>query len=142
PGGDDADFLEVDQFARLKRIGRKPGPALFALLLVVSLIACRNLLSGGALAGGALLPVPAELGSLWDRYADAWHTVGTGGTQTAPPYLALLAALSALFLGSTGLAVSVLLVCSIPLAGATAYFASRPLLPSRLLRAWASVAYA
>ncbi|XCM31898.1 glycosyltransferase [Streptomyces parvus] len=142
PGGDDADFLEVDQFARLKRIGRKPGPVLFALLLVVSLVACRNLLSGGALAGGALLPVPAELGSLWDRYADAWHTVGTGGTQTAPPYLALLAALSALFLGSTGLAVSVLLVCSIPLAGATAYFASRPLLPSRLLRAWASIAYA
>ncbi|SCE41140.1 Glycosyltransferase, GT2 family, partial [Streptomyces sp. Termitarium-T10T-6] len=142
PGGDDADFLEVDQFARLKRIGRKPGPVLFALLLVVSLVACRNLLSGGALAGGALLPVPAELGALWDRYADAWHTVGTGGTQTAPPYLALLAALSALFLGSTGLAVSVLLVCSIPLAGATAYFASRPLLPSRLLRAWASIAYA
>lgn len=35
-----------------------------------------------------------------------------------------------------------LLVCSIPLAGLTAYFASRPLLPSRLLRAWASVAYA
>lgn len=142
PGGDDADFLEVDQFARLKRIGRKPGPILFALLLAVSLVACRNLLSGGALAGGALLPAPAEVGALWGQYADAWHTVGTGGTQTAPPYLALLAALSALFLGSTGLAVSVLLVCSIPLAGLTAYFASRPLLPSRLLRAWASVAYA
>lgn len=142
PGGDDADFLEVDQFARLKRIGRKPGPILFALLLVVSLVACRNLLSGGALTGGTLLPAPAEVGALWGQYADAWHTVGTGGTQTAPPYLALLAALSALFLGSTGLAVSVLLVCSIPLAGLTAYFASRPLLPSRLLRAWASVAYA
>ncbi|MFH9297443.1 glycosyltransferase family 2 protein [Streptomyces sp. NPDC017520] len=142
PGGDDADFLEVDQFARLKRIGRKPGPILFALLLLVSLIAGRNLLSGGALAGGALLPAPAEVGALWGSYADAWHTVGTGGTQTAPPYLALLAALSALFLGSTGLAISVLLVCSIPLAGLTAYFASRPLLPSRLLRAWASVAYA
>ncbi|WP_404952549.1 glycosyltransferase [Streptomyces sp. ARC12] len=140
--GDDADFLEIDQFARLKRIGRKPGPILFALLLIVSLIAGRNLLSGGALAGGALLPAPAEVGALWGQYADAWHTVGTGGTQTAPPYLALLAALSALFLGSTGLAVSVLLVCSIPLAGLTAYFASRPLLPSRLLRAWASVAYA
>ncbi|NEC45448.1 glycosyltransferase family 2 protein [Streptomyces sp. SID8016] len=142
PGGDDADFLEVDQFARLKRIGRKPGPVLFALLLIVSLVACRNLLSGGSLAGGALLPAPAEAGALWDRYADAWHTVGTGGTQTAPPYLALLAALSTLFLGSTGAAVGVLLICSIPLAGATAYFASRPLLPSRLLRAWASVAYA
>ncbi|MEI7032500.1 glycosyltransferase [Streptomyces pratensis] len=142
PGGDDADFLEVDQFARLKRIGRKPGPILFALLLAVSLVACRNLFTGGALAGGALLPAPDDIGALWGRYADAWHTVGTGGTQPAPPYLALLAALSGLFLGSTGLAVSVLLVCSIPLAGLTAYFATRPLLPSRLLRAWASVAYA
>ena len=35
-----------------------------------------------------------------------------------------------------------LLVCSVPLAGLTAYFASRPLVESRLLRAWASVAYA
>ncbi|MFE7484129.1 glycosyltransferase [Streptomyces sp. NPDC057552] len=142
PGGDDADFLEVDQFARLKRIGRKPGPVLFALLLLVSLIACRNLLTGGSLAGGALLPVPETAGQLWGRYADAWHTVATGGTQSAPPYLALLAVLSALFLGSTGFTVTVLLVCSVPLAGLTAYFATRPLLPSRLLRAWASVAYA
>ncbi|MER6605185.1 glycosyltransferase [Streptomyces sp. NPDC000927] len=142
PGGDDADFLEIEQFARLKRIGRKPGPVLFAVLLLVSLVACRGLLGGGALAGGALLPAPADVSNLWDRYADGWHPVGTGGTQTAPPYLAVLSALSALFLGSTGFALTLLLVCSVPLAGLTAYFASRPLLPSRLLRAWASVAYA
>ncbi|MEU5720027.1 glycosyltransferase [Streptomyces sp. NPDC020403] len=142
PGGDDADFLEIEQFARVKRVVRKPGPVLFALLLLVSLVACRGLLSGGALAGGALLPAPADVSDLWGRYADAWHTVGTGGTQTAPPYLALVAALSALFFGSTGFALTVLLVCSVPLAGLTAYFASRPLLESRLLRAWASVAYA
>ncbi|MEV6162994.1 glycosyltransferase [Streptomyces sp. NPDC052052] len=142
PGGDDADFLEIEQFARLKRIGRKPGPVLFAVLLLVSLVACRGLLAGGALAGGALLPAPADVADLWGRYADGWHAVGTGGTQSAPPYLAVIAALSALFLGSTGLALTVLLVCSIPLAGLTAYFVSRPLLESRLLRAWASVAYA
>lgn len=44
--------------------------------------------------------------------------------------------------GSTGLALTVLLVCSVPLAGFTAYFASRPLVESRLLRAWAAVVYA
>ncbi|MEE1738862.1 glycosyltransferase [Streptomyces sp. BE147] len=142
PGGDDADFLEIDQFARLKKVGRKPGPVLFALLLVVSLIACRGLLSGGALAGGALLPAPGDVADLWGRYADAWHPVGTGNTESAPPYLALISALSALFLGSTGFALTLLLVCSVPLAGLTAYFASRPLLESRLLRAWASIAYA
>ncbi|MET8946918.1 glycosyltransferase [Streptomyces sp. NPDC004542] len=142
PGGDDADFLEIEQFARLKRIARKPGPVLFLVLLLVSFAACRNLLGGGALAGGALLPAPADSGELWSRYLDAWHPVGAGGTPSAPPYLAIVAMLASAFLGSTGLAVTVLLVCSVPLAGFTAYFASRPLVTSRLLRAWAAVAYA
>ncbi|MGW5737685.1 MULTISPECIES: glycosyltransferase [Streptomyces] len=142
PGGDDADFLQVEQFARLKRLARKPGPMLFVVLLFASLIACRELLGGGALAGGSLLPAPGDSSALWDRYLDAWHPVGTGGTQSAPPYLALVAGLSTLLFGSTGLAVTVLLVGSVPLAGFAAYFASRPLVTSRLLRAWASVAYA
>lgn len=142
PGGDDADFLEIEQFARLKRIARKPGPVLFLALLLVSLVACRALLGGGALAGGALLPAPAGAGDLWSRFADAWHPVGAGGTPSAPPYLAVVATLASILFGSTGLAVTVLLVCSVPLAGFTAYFASRPLVTSRLLRAWAAIAYA
>ncbi|WP_344402087.1 glycosyltransferase [Streptomyces longisporus] len=142
PGGDDADFLEIEQFARLKRIGRKPGPMLFLVLLFVSLVACRALLGGGALAGGALLPAPADSGELWSRYLDSWHAVGAGGTPSAPPYLAIVAMLASVLFGSTGLAVTVLLVCSVPLAGVTAYFASRPLVESRLLRAWAAVVYA
>ncbi|KAB1143874.1 glycosyltransferase [Streptomyces luteolifulvus] len=142
PGGDDADFLEIEQFARLKRIARKPGPVLFLVLLLVSLVACRNLLGGGALAGGALLPAPADSGALWSRYLDAWHAVGAGGTPAAPPYLAVVAMLASALLGSTGLAVTVLLVASVPLAGFTAYFAARPLVESRLLRAWAAVVYA
>jgi GT2 family glycosyltransferase len=142
PGGDDADFLEVEQFARLKRIARKPGPVLFLALLLISLSACRALLAGGALAGGALLPAPAGAGELWSRFADSWHPVGAGGTPAAPPYLAIIATLATILFGSTGLAMTVLLVASVPLAGFTAYFASRPLVTSRLLRAWAAIAYA
>ncbi|MFJ3232591.1 glycosyltransferase family 2 protein [Streptomyces sp. NPDC086787] len=142
PGGDDADFLEIEQFVRLKRIARKPGPVLFLVLLLVSLVACRQLLGGGALSGGALLPAPGDLGELWSRYLDAWHPVGAGGTPAAPPYLAIVATLSATLFGSTGLAITVLLVGAVPLAGFTAYFASRPLIGSRLLRAWAAIAYA
>ncbi|MBA0049476.1 glycosyltransferase family 2 protein [Streptomyces sp. AJS327] len=142
PGDDDADFLEVDQFARARRLAGKPAPVLFAVLLLVSLVACRALLGGGALAGGALLPAPADVSDLWARYTEGWHPVGTGGTESAPPYLALVAAVSTLLFGSTGLALTLLLVCSVPLAGLTAYFASRPLVESRLVRAWASVTYA
>ncbi|MEU6253430.1 glycosyltransferase [Streptomyces sp. NPDC047043] len=142
PGGDDAEFLEIEQFARLKRIARKPGPMLFLVLLFVSLVACRELLGGGALAGGALLPAPADASELWSRYLDSWHAVGAGGTPSAPPYLAVVALLASALFGSTGLAVTILLVCSVPLAGVTAYFVSRPLVESRLLRAWAAVVYA
>ncbi|MEU9481831.1 glycosyltransferase [Streptomyces sp. NPDC048191] len=142
PGGDDAEFLEIEQFARLKRIARRPGPVLFLVLLLISLIACRALLGGGALGGGALLPAPASAGELWSRFADSWHPVAAGGTPSAPPYLAVIATLATILFGSTGLAVTVLLVASVPLAGFTAYFASRPLVTSRLLRAWAATAYA
>lgn len=142
PGGDDADYLEIEQFARLKRIARKPAPVLFALLLLVSVIACRSLLGSGSLMGGALLPAPDGGLDLWRVYADDWQPVGTGTTAGAPPYLAVLGALSTLLLGSTDAALTLLLVCSVPLAGLTAYFASRPLVESRLLRAWAAVAYA
>ncbi|MET9655074.1 glycosyltransferase [Streptomyces sp. NPDC006460] len=142
PGGDDADFLEVEQFARLKKIAGKPGPVLFLLLLLVSVVACRGLYGGGSLAGGTLLPAPDSVSGLWARYSDAWHAIGTGGTPTAPPYLGVLAALSALFLGSTSFALTLLLVCSVPLAGFTAYFAARGVVESRLLRAWGAIAYA
>lgn len=136
PGGDDADFLEIEQFARLKRIARKPAPVLFVLLLLVSLVACRGLLGSGALTGGAMLPAPGSVSDLWSAYLDSWHAVGVGGSASAPPYLAIVALVSSIFFGSTGFAVTLLLVCSVPLAGLTAYFASRPLVASRLLRAW------
>ena len=142
PVDESADYLEVEQFARLKRIGRKPGPMLFLVLLVVSLVACRALLGGGALAGGALLPAPGEVSALWSRHLEGWHPVGPGTTETAPPYLAFVALLATLLGGSTGGALTLLLVCSVPLAGLSAYFASRPLVNSRLLRAWGSVVYA
>ncbi|SEC34142.1 Glycosyltransferase, GT2 family [Streptomyces sp. 2224.1] len=142
PGGDDADFLEVEQFARLKRIARKPAPVLFLVLLLVSLVACRGLLGSGALTGGAMLPAPGSVFDLWSAYLDSWHAVGVGGSASAPPYLAVVALLSSIFLGSTGFTVTLMLVCCVPLAGLTAYFASRPLVASRLLRAWASIAYA
>ncbi|WP_328913784.1 MULTISPECIES: glycosyltransferase [unclassified Streptomyces] len=142
PGDEDGDFLEVEQFARLKRVARKPGPVLFAVLLVFSLAACRALLGGGALAGGALLPADPGASDLWGTFAGSWHALGTGGTQVAPPYLAVLAIFSTVLFGSTGLTLTLFLVASVPLAGVTAYFASRPLVESRLLRAWASVAYA
>ncbi|GAB2874786.1 glycosyltransferase family 2 protein [Streptomyces mayteni] len=142
PSDDESDSLEIEQFARLRRLARRPGPMLFLVLFLASLLACRELLGTGALSGGALLPAPGEAGALWDRYLDTWQPVGTGGDASAPPFIGLLALLSTLLLGSPGLAMTLLLVASVPLAGVSAYLSSGPLVMSRLLRAWASVAYA
>ena len=144
PGDDDGsgDYLEIEQFALLKKIAHKPGPVLFGVLLLVSLIACRGLLGSGSLSGGALLPAPDRANDLWGSFIGAWHALGTGGTEAAPPYMAIVAAFASLLFGSTAVALTVLLVASVPLAGLSAYFASRPLVESRLLRAWAAVAYA
>ena len=142
PSDDDADALEVEQFARVRRLARRPGPVLFLALLVVAVLACRNLIGGGALSGGALLPAPADAGTLWDRYLTTWQPVGTGGTESAPPFVGLLALLAGVLLGNTGPTMTLLLVGSVPLAGISAYLTSRPLVMSRLLRAWGSVAYA
>ncbi|MFE2545913.1 glycosyltransferase [Actinacidiphila glaucinigra] len=141
-GDDDGEYMDVEQFALLKRIARQPAPMLFAVLLLFSLIACRALLGGGALSGGALLPAASAASDLWGSYLGGWHSLGAGSTESAPPYLAIVATLSSILLGSSGLALTVLLVASVPLAGLSAYFVSRPLVDSRLLRAWGAVAYA
>ncbi|OKK16657.1 family 2 glycosyl transferase [Streptomyces sp. CB00455] len=140
PGED--DYLETERFARLKRVARNPAPFLFGLLLLVSALACRALIGGGSLMGGALLPAPDSGPDLWRAYTEGWQAVSTGSTADAPPYLAVLGAFATLLFGSSQAALTLLLVGSVPLAGLTAYFASRPLVESRLLRAWAATAYA
>ncbi|WP_432052805.1 glycosyltransferase [Streptomyces xiamenensis] len=142
PGDDDTESLQVEQFARLKRLARKPGLVLFVGLFAVAAVAARDLIGGGALAGGALLPAPADISTWWDRVWQTWQPVGTGGAESAPPYLGALALVAGALLGNPGVAMTALLVCSVPLAGVSAYLTSKPLVTSRLLRAWAAIAYA
>ncbi|NJQ16613.1 glycosyltransferase family 2 protein [Streptomyces bohaiensis] len=142
PGSDDADVLEVEQFTRVRAVARRPAPVLFLLLCLVALAASRELIGGGALFGGALLAAPAEAGELLARFRESWQPLGIGDTGSAPPYLALLSLLSLPFLGSTGLAMTLLMVGAVPLAGLSAYLASKRLVTSRVLRAWGAIAYA
>ncbi|MFB7477187.1 glycosyltransferase family 2 protein [Kitasatospora sp. NPDC056184] len=141
-GDEDAEDLVVEQFALLKKLVRRPAPVLFAALLVFALVACRGLFGGGALFGGALLPATDGAAGLWSAYADAWHPVGTGSTAAAPPYLAVLSILSWMLFDHADLAVTLLVVLAVPLSAVSAYLVSRPLIDSKLVRAWASATYA
>ncbi|NYI06154.1 glycosyltransferase [Allostreptomyces psammosilenae] len=142
PTSDEADFLEVDSFARLRALTRRPAPLLFLGLLLVTLVAARSLIGTGSLSGGALLPAPEGAADLWRTWTAQWHDVGIGTDTTAPPYTAFLAVAAALTLGNAEAAVNLLLLGSVPLAGLAAYLATAPLVASRGVRAWAAAAYA
>ena len=124
------------------RAVRMPGLIVGLSLTLLALVASRNVLTGGRLMGGALLPAPTGANDLWSAFAAAWHPVGTGSTSASPPYLAVVALVATIFLGHASLAVSILLLGSVPLAGLTAYAVLRRTVESNPLRVWGSVAYA
>lgn len=121
----------------------RPGLALFVVLAAVTVAAARNLLGAGHLMGGALLPVPEGASDLWATYTASWRdAVGAGSAAAATPAVAVLAGVSALFLGKPWLALDVLLLGCVPLAGVSAYLSAGRITPSLPLRLWAGAAYA
>lgn len=141
PAAEDLEDLDPVGL-RWARVLLRPGPLLMALLVVLTLVAGRELLGGGRLMDGALLPAPDGARDLWQTYAASWHDVGLGSDEVAPPYLAVVAFVATLLLGNAPLAVDVLLLGSVPLAGLAAWFGTRRLLTSPSLRAWTAAAYA
>ena len=137
----DDDSMLIDS-GLTQRILTSPAVLLFAALTVISLVAGRSLLSGGPLGGGALTPAAGGASGLWHTYLQTFHPLGTGSATTAPPYLAVVAALATVLGGKPWLAVDVLLLGCVPLAGMTAYYAARRVTRSALARVWAAAAYA
>jgi len=143
--GDDLPLPATDSAVR--RVLTSPGVLLFAGLAVVALVAARSLtgsaLSGSAtFGGGALVPAYSGAGSLWHEYLAGYHATGIGSAASTPPYVAVLAALATLFAGKTWLATDVLLFGCVPLAGMTAFIATRRLTPVLAARIWIAASYA
>jgi GT2 family glycosyltransferase len=144
-----------------RRLFARPGTVTVLLLAAVTVAAGRALItSGGRLGGGALVPAWGGASDLWAQYLTGWHPIGLGSANGSPPAVGLLAALSTVLLGKPWLAVLVLLLGCVPLAGLTAYIAARRIVPDspagdpawqhgrRLqapapaIRSWAAVTYA
>ncbi|MCG5218398.1 glycosyltransferase family 2 protein [Streptosporangium sp. KLBMP 9127] len=141
PTPDDGEELLTDTGV-LQRIFGNPGVLLSLALLAITIAAERSLLGGVRLGGGALVPVTGGASDLWRLYTESFHPSGLGSDAWAPPYVAVLAALSTILLGNTWLAVSVLLLGCVPLAGLSAYLATRSMLPSTGARVWLAATYA
>ncbi|MDQ1700196.1 MAG: hypothetical protein QOG34_2059, partial [Frankiaceae bacterium] len=141
PVAEEAESFDVDDLGVLNRFVRRPGVLLALGLTVAALIVDRSLL-GGALHGGRLLPAPDGASDLWRTYAQSWHPVGLGSTTTAPPALAVLALFSTLLLGKVWLAVDLLIIGAVPLAGVSAYLASGALTRRTAIRVPVAIGYA
>ncbi len=128
--------------SRIQRFLRQPATLVGLVLLAIALIGERALLGSGVLSGGALLPAPEGAGDLWSIFTNAWHEVGTGSAADSPAWLLPLIVLAGVMRGSASVAVDVILLACIPMAGMSMYVASRPLLTTWWSRSWAAVAYA
>ena len=126
----------------MQRILTNPGVLLFLALTVVALVAERSLLGSGPLGGGVLLPAWGGAAGLWHEYLQGFHPVGIGSADSAPPYLAVVAVLATLLGGKPWLAVDVILLGCVPLAGVTAFLAVRRVTRSTPVRVWAAASYA
>ncbi|MGP4021762.1 glycosyltransferase [Actinomadura sp. 3N407] len=115
-----------DEPGPIRRFLARPGVMVVLVLAAVAIAAERSLLTAaGHLGGGALVPAWGGASDLWAQYLSGWHPVGLGSDAGSPPYVGILAVLSTVLFGKPWLAVSVLLLGSVPLSGLTAYRASR-----------------
>jgi GT2 family glycosyltransferase len=142
PSTADDDLDDIGAGSLVRRLLVRPGPLLVLGLTVVALIAGRDLISRGMLAGGQLLPVPGGASDLWSAFGAAWHPVGLGSAAVAPPYLATVATIATICFGKVWLAVDLLLIGCVPLSGLSAYLALGRLRPTPSLRVWAAATYA
>ena len=135
------DSMLVDN-GLAQRVLTNPGVLLFAGLTIVALVAERSLLGRGTIGGGALIPASGGAAGLWHAYLQGFHPTGIGSATSAPPYLAVIAAVATILGGKPWLAVNVTLLGCVPLAGLTAYLATRRITRSAPVRVWAAAAYA
>jgi GT2 family glycosyltransferase len=138
---DEADDFLLTDSGLAQRILTNPAVLLFIGLAIVTGVAERSLLSAGTLGGGSLLPAGGAAG-LWHQYLEGFHPTGVGSPSVAPPYLAIMAILATLLLGKAWLAVDVVLLGCVPIAGMTAYLAVRRVTSSVPVRIWAAATYA
>ena len=131
----------------LRRVLTHPSVLLCAALVVITAVAERSLLGSvltgsGTLAGGALAPAWGGASDLWHEYLAGYHPVGVGSAASTPPYIGVVAAVATVLGGKPWLAVDVLLLGCVPVAGMGAYLASRRITPALAARVWIAFSYA
>jgi MYXO-CTERM domain-containing protein len=138
--------LELRELAVLALRRRSGLAALVVVLVVVTGAAFGPLvlgtLSGERLVGGALVAASSGLGDLWDAATGGWAAGGLGAPGPADALLTALLPGTTLAGGSLSVALAVLVLGSVLLAGLGAWFAAGAATRSVGVRVWAAVVWA
>jgi GT2 family glycosyltransferase len=138
PVDDDAQNLAGPP-GLVARIVTRPWLTVLVVLALLSVWAARDLLGGGQLQGGALLPAPDGVGSWWRLHLESWHPVGLGSDTTPAPSVLLLAVAGTITLLQPWLLVDLLVLAAVPLCACTAFLLGRAVLADiRLRLGWAA----
>lgn len=79
---------------------------------------------------------------MWASYIRAWHDVGPGSSTPAAPYLIVVGTVASVLFGNADWAMNLIVLLAVPIAGWSAYFASRGMVRSKLIRMWMGASYA
>ncbi|ROS42168.1 hypothetical protein [Amycolatopsis thermoflava] len=124
-----------DRTSKVARIA--PVAGVFVVLAALGLSVNAGRL-GFDLAGGRLLEA-GSLSEVWSAYLAGWHAVDGGTASAAPAALAVLGTFGAVFTPHGF--VSLLMIADAPLAGVSAFFATRRLPVQPWVRAVIAAAY-
>lgn len=116
-----------------KLVLTSPLTALLGFLVAMTFAINRERI-GGTVSGAGLLPAPSGATTLLRSYLQEWHSIGGGTSAPAPALSGLLGLLGVPF-GGADHAVAMLLLAAVPLAGISAYFATRASALSQAQRA-------
>lgn len=129
-GGEEALLSIGDaggEFDEMPSRGSGDRLVLFLVLLGLtglSLLAFRDLLTAGALTGGAALPVSESLGEVWRSTVSFIAPQGLGERAAADPFTLILLLISAVSFGHASAVLVWLVVLALPLAALTAWYAA------------------
>lgn len=138
--------LELRELAALARRRRVTLGVLVVVLLVVTAAALGRplvaALGGAGIDAGDLMPSGSGLDDLWQTISSGWVPGELGARGPADALLTALLPFTLLAGGSVDLALSVLLLGSVLLAGLGAWFAAGAATRSVAVRLWAAVTWA
>lgn len=137
----DAHQRGVTPMAVIKTAPIVSALGMFLLLAIFSLIVMGRFIGAPALTGGALLPVSAQLATVWSHASDWWVSLGSGLPGRGEPFNFVLAALASLG-GDGSRSVLWLVLLAVPLAAFSAWLAAGAFTRQRWIRIVAGLVWA